>query len=46
MAVGIAVCLHPLSSSHPLLITHIVWTSVEFRCATFALLLRIQHASS
>lgn len=30
----------------PLLITNIVWTSVEFRCVTFALLLKIKHAES
>lgn len=46
MSVGNALFLHLLSPTHPLLITNIVWTSVEFRCATFALLLKIKHAES
>lgn len=33
-------------SHYPLLIRIIVWTSVEFRCETFASLLRIKHAVS
>ncbi len=33
-------------SYFPLLITIIVWTSVEFRCETFALVSRIKHAVS
>lgn len=39
--------LKPLSPLPPLpLITIIVWTSVEFRCETFALLWTIKHALS